>query len=123
MGIKIDIDKLKEEAEKNMEEAFESWKITAYKIKHFDGCHSTPTTTTDGTVYIPKVSSTAIGTTATFEYVPAPELISMSMVLDYNENLEFKTKTEVKPEPVKPAKPVKRYSKKTFKKKLKELCG
>ena len=51
----------------------------------------------------------------TITFMPPPSFISMSMVV----------KEEWKPEePVEvKAKPVKRYSKETFKKKLKELCG
>ena len=68
-----------------------------------------------------------VGSTTTGEYYAtfpsAPELISMSMTVDYDEKLELKTEEKPEPEPVKPAKPIKRYSKKTFKKKLKELCG
>ena len=68
---------------------------------------------------------TTTGTTTTGEvYITPPmtsEYISMSTVLA--DEKWIGTTAEDKPEPVKPAKPVKRYSKKNFKKKLKELCG
>lgn len=92
------------EEEYSMEDAFEKWK-TIVKA----GSHTSATTlSTWGT------SGTSVGAFV----MPglAAEYIEMTMTL-------VEPKAEDKQEPVKPAKPIKRYSKKEFKKKLKELCG
>ena len=99
----IDIKKLREEADKSMEAAFERWKET---IKTGSAFWTTTGTSATGEFYIAPTSTS--------------EFISMSMVVDEK---WIGTTIEAKPEPVTPAKPIKRYSKKEFKKKLKELCG
>ena len=113
----IDIDKIIEEAEKPMKEAFERWKGTVTGGSSASGASATDGTHTH---YIPAVSSTSVGTSATFSYFPAPEFISVSMVVDEK---WIGTTVKAKPEPAKPAKPIKRYSKTEFKKKLEKLCG
>lgn len=93
-----------------MEEAFKKWSATI-------GSGSMLSSMTIGTLG----GHTHSGTTTIYTPPSPVEFISMSMTLDYDENLE--PKVEAKPEPVKAAKPIKRYSKREFKNKLKELCG
>lgn len=120
MGIEIDIDRIKKEMEYSMEEALESWKESVKAGSYIGTAVTTSATSGTHTHHIPVASASGIGTGAAFSYVPATEFISMSMEID----AEWTgTAVEAKPEPVTPAKPIKRYSKKVFKKKLKELCG
>jgi len=89
-----------------MESVFEKWKETIKTISPTPSTWTTIGTSATGEVYIePYVSS---------------EFISMSMVVDEK---WIGTIVKDEPEPIKPAKPIKRYSKREFKKKLKELCG
>lgn len=90
-----------------MESAFEAWKEIVKVGSYVGTSVSTGTTTAGGFYMTPTITPGSVEITATFEF----------------DEKWIGTTVEDKPEPVKPAKPVKRYSKKVFKKKLKELCG
>jgi len=94
-----------EEEYSSIEDAFERWKETLPPIASFSDYTISPGHT--------------ISTTAGEYYVTSsitPRLIELSVIFDCD-------KKEISPKTTKKVAPVKRYSRKDFKEKLKELCG